>query len=185
MAWADYNRDGHLDAFITRGGVSGKIGRYKGVVQDQLQLGEGSTFHNGSAGSGIRKGTCRGRAAAAVDYNREGLLDIFAACFKGGPKLYRQRAKGTFEGVSGPLRKSRMEGTAFAWVDVNGRRGQELLSARKRGFAVYRRRKARWRRAQTIHGRHDGLVQTLAIADYDNDGTQTCTPPRGPAARCS
>ena len=170
MAWADYNGDGHLDAFITRGGVSGKIGRYRGVVQDELQLGEGSTFHNGLAGSGIGKGMCRGRAAAAVDYNRDGRLDIFAACFKDSPKLYQQRANGKFKDVSRPLRKSRVEGTAFAWLDVNGRGGPELLAARKRGFAVYRRRKAGWRRAQTIQGRHDGPAQKLALADYDNDG---------------
>jgi ASPIC and UnbV/FG-GAP-like repeat len=170
MAWADYNHDGHLDAFITRGGVSGKIGRYRGVVQDELQLGEGATFHNGLAGSGIGKGTCRGRAAAAVDYNRDGLLDIFAACFKASPKLYRQRANGRFRDVSRPLRKSQVEGTAFAWVDVNGRGEQELLAARRGSFAVYRPRKAGWRRAQTIRGRHDGPVNKLALADYDNDG---------------
>jgi hypothetical protein len=139
MAWADYNRDGKLDAFITRGGVSGKIGRYKGIVQDELQLGEGATFHDGIARSGIGKGTCRGRAAAAVDYNRDGRLDVFAACFKDTPKLYRQRANGRFRDVSRALRRSRVEGTAFGWVDVNGRGGQELLAARKRGFAVYRR----------------------------------------------
>ena len=170
MAWADYNRDGHLDAFITRGGTKGSIGRYKGIVQDELQLGEGSTFHNGLAASGIRKGACRGRAAAALDYNRDGLLDIFSACAKGSPKLYRQRERGTFKDVSRQLRKSRVEGTAFAWVDVNAGQGQELLAARKRGFAVYRRHKARWRQVQTIRGRHDGHVQKLTVADYDNDG---------------
>jgi hypothetical protein len=170
MAWADYNADGYLDAFITRGGIKGEIGRYKGAVQDELQLAEGSVFHDRIAGSGIRKGTCRGRAAAAVDYNRDGLLDIFSACAKGSPTLYRQRERGTFKDVSRQLRKSRVEGTAFAWVDVNAGQGQELLAARKRGFAVYRRHKARWRQAQTIRGRHDGHVQKLAVADYDNDG---------------
>jgi hypothetical protein len=170
MAWADYNRDGQLDAFITRGGIKGTIGRYRGVVQDELQLGEGSTFHDEIAGSGIRKGTCRGRAAAALDYNRDGLLDIFAACAKGSPKLYRQRANGKFKDVSSPLRKAGVEGSAFAWVDVNGGQGQELLAARNKGFAVYRRRNAGWRRAQTIRGRHNGHVQKLSVADYDNDG---------------
>ncbi len=63
-----------------------------------------------------------------------------------------------------------MEGSAFAWVDINGKGGQELLAARKTGFAVYRRRKATLRRVQSIRGRHDGPVQKLALADYDNDG---------------
>ena len=135
-----------------------------------LSSGRAPRSKTGGVGSGIRKGTCRARAAAAVDYNRDGLLDIFAACFKDSPKLYRQRANGKFKDVSRPLRKSRVEGTAFAWLDANGRGGEELLSARKRGFAVYRRRNASWTRAQTIQGRHDGPAQKLAVSDYDNDG---------------
>jgi len=170
MAWADFNRDGHTDIFINRGGVSGFIGRYKGVVQDELQLGDGSVFRDAIAGSGITKGACRGRAAGAVDYNRDGFVDVFADCFGDSPRLFRQRSGGSFRNVSAGLERAHVRGTAFEWLDVDERGGEELISARKEKFDVYGRRKGDWERVQTIKGRHDANAQKLAVADYDNDG---------------
>jgi hypothetical protein len=170
MAWADFNRDGHSDIFINRGGVSGNIGRYRGAVQDELQLGDGSRFHDAIAGSGITKGSCRGRAAGAVDYNHDGLLDVFADCFGDSPRLFRGGSGGGFKNVSAGLERAGVRGTALEWLDVDERGGEELISARKKKFDVYRRGKGEWERAQTIKGRHDANAQKLAIADYDNDG---------------
>jgi ASPIC and UnbV/FG-GAP-like repeat len=170
MAWADYNRDGVLDVFINRGGVSGKIGAYRGIVQDELQLGDGSSFHNAIAGTGISKGTCRGRAAGAVDFNRDGRLDVFADCFGASPRLFRQRENGSFKSVSAGLDKSKVRGSTFEWVDVDGRGGEELIAARRRRFVVYERHGKRWERAQSFRGRHDPGAQKLTVADYDNDG---------------
>jgi hypothetical protein len=170
MAWADYNRDGHIDAFVTRGGVSGNIQRYKGVIQDELLLGDGSGFRDAIGGTGITKGTCRGRAAGAVDYNRDGLLDVFADCFGETPRLFRQRLNGTFKNVSSGLERARVHGTAFEWLDVDDRGGEELVAARKKKFDVYVRRKGKWERSEPIKGRHDANAQKLAVADYDNDG---------------
>jgi hypothetical protein len=170
MAWADYNGDGRLDVFIARGGVSGNIRPYKGVIQDELQIGEGSTFHDGIGGTGIRKGTCRGRAAAAVDYNRDGLLDVFSSCYRDSPILFRQQADGTFKSASRGLRKANVAGTAHVWLDLDERGGPELVSARRTSFTVHRRRKGKWVRAQSLRGRHNVSVQKLAVADFENDG---------------
>ncbi|MGH2993792.1 MAG: FG-GAP repeat domain-containing protein, partial [Solirubrobacterales bacterium] len=170
MAWADYNRDGHLDIFVTRGGVSGNIDLYKGVIQDELLLGDGSRFEDAIAGTGIRKGTCRGRAAASVDFNRDGRLDVFADCLGESPKLFRQRANGSFKSASGALRRANVRATAFVWLDVDERGGDELIAVRKKRFVVHRLRKGRWELAQMLRGRHDANVQKLAVADYDNDG---------------
>ena len=170
MAWADYNRDGHLDVFITRGGVSGNIGLYKGVIQDELLLGDGSRFRDAIAGTGITKGTCRGRAAGAVDYNGDGLLDAFVDCFGQSPRLFRQRANGSFKNVSGGLKRSRVRGNPFEWLNLDGRGAEELVSARKKQFVVYRRDGKRWDRAQSFRGRHEANAQKLTVADYDNDG---------------
>jgi hypothetical protein len=169
MAWADFNRDGHLDVLVTRGGVSGNIARYRGVIQDELLLGDGSRFEDAIVGTGITKGTCRGRAAGAVDYNRDGLLDAFVDCFGGSPRLFRQRGNGTFKNVSSGLKRSRVKGNPFEWLDVDGRGSMELVSARKRGFVVYRRKGKRWERAQSFRGRHEANAQKLAVGDYDND----------------
>jgi hypothetical protein len=170
MAWADYNRDGILDVFINRGGVSGNIGAYRGIVQDELQLGDGSAFHNAIAGTGISKGTCRGRAAGAVDYNRDGRIDVFADCFGASPRLFRQRENGSFKSVSATLNKSKVRGSTFEWVDVDDRGGEELVGAARRRFVVYKRKRKRWKRAQSLRGRHDPNAHKLTVADYDNDG---------------
>ena len=170
MAWADYNHDGHLDVFVTRGGVSGNLLPYKGAIQDELLLGDGSSFRDAIAGTGIAKGTCRGRTAGAVDYNRDGLLDVFADCFGDSPRLFRQRSNGTFKNVSASLERARVHGAAFEWLDVDDRGGEELIAARKKKFDVYIRRKGKWERSEPIKGRHDANAQKLAVADYDNDG---------------
>jgi hypothetical protein len=170
MAWADYNRDGVLDVFITRGGVSGSIGAYRGIVQDELQLGSRSGFHDAITGTGITKGTCRGRAAAAVDYNRDGRLDVFADCFGASPRLFRQRENGSFKSVSSGLHKSKVRGSVLEWLDVDDRGGEELIAARRRRFVVYERHRKRWERAQSFRGRHQTNAQKLTVADYDNDG---------------
>jgi hypothetical protein len=140
------------------------------VVQDELLLGDGARFRDAISGTGIRKGTCRGRAAASIDYNRDGRLDVFADCFGEPPRLFRQRANGSFKSVSGALRRAKVRGTAFEWLDVDGRGGEELVAARRKRFDVYRRRKGEWERAQAFRGRHDANAQKLAVADYDNDG---------------
>jgi ASPIC and UnbV/FG-GAP-like repeat len=170
MAWADFNRDGRLDIFVTRGGVSGNISRYKGVVQDELLLGDGSTFADAIAGTGISKGTCRGRAAGAVDYDDDGRLDVFADCFGESPQLYRQRPNGSFKSVSARLERDNVHGTAFEWLDVDERGRPELIGAHKSRFVVYSLRKGKWERAQTFKGRHEANAQKLTVADYDNDG---------------
>jgi len=170
MAWADFNRDGHIDVLIVRGGVSGNISRYRGVIQDELLLGDGARFEDAIAGSGITKGTCRARAAGAVDYNRDGLLDAFVDCFGASPRLFRQRGNGTFKNVSSGLKRSRVKGNPFEWLDVDGRGAMELVSARKKRFVVYRRKGKRWEQTQSFRGRHDANAQKLAVGDYDNDG---------------
>lgn len=170
LAWADYNRDGHLDVYITRGGVSGNIKRYGGLVADELMLGDGSVFRDSIAGTGIRKGSCRARGAAAVDFDRDGRLDVFAACFGGGARLHRQRPNGRFKDVSGRLRKAGVDGHSVVWLDLDGRGGPELLVARKGRFVVYKRKRKRFKQVQRFRGRHGSNVQKFTVADFDNDG---------------
>jgi len=170
MAWADFNRDGRSDVFITRGGVSGNIKTYRGAVQDELQLATDSGFRESIGGSGIGKGECRGRAAVAVDYNRDGLLDIFNDCFGSSPRLFRQLGSGAFKSVSGKLARANVKGTPFEWIDLGGDGKDELVAARKRRFVVYRLKGRKWERVQSLRGRHEANAQKLTIADYDSDG---------------
>jgi hypothetical protein len=175
MAWGDYDGDGKIDVFIVRGGLHGKNSRYRHVIADELMLRRGAEFKDSAHGSGLHKGLCRGRQSQTVDYNRDGLLDLFEGCAGGGPRLWRQKPDGTFANVSGGLRHAGArtaanQGTSFRFCDLDGDNRQDLLSARGGGFFVYERAGSRWRRRQAIEGRQGGKVETLALGDFDGDG---------------
>ena len=70
IAWADYNRDAAVDAFIVRGGLKGKLGgRRAGLVGDELMLARATGFVDRTKRSGIVKRTCRGREGDPIDVN--------------------------------------------------------------------------------------------------------------------
>ncbi len=174
VAWADLIGNSRTDAFIVRGGVSGDIAQYGGLVQDELMLNKGSRFRNAQPGSGLRKGSCRSRAAAAVDVDHDGRLDLFVTCTGSEPaKLYRQRPGGRFRNESGALRDAGITGTRFEWLDLDGDRRLELLVAKRSSFIVYRRAEnGSWVRDQPILARRSGKSRNhwLTVGDYDRDG---------------
>jgi hypothetical protein len=169
MAWADYNRDGRMDVFITRGGLKRRVGEFGGFINDELMLGDGSTFRDAIATSGVVKGACRGREGWPVDFNRDGLLDLFYGCQAANPALYRQNPDGTFTDRSAGLVRKRVTGSRYRWLDVNGDGRDELLASWKRKLLVYRRSpNGRWSKLERIRtfGESFGRV---AVADYDDD----------------
>jgi hypothetical protein len=170
MAWADYNRDGAMDVFIARGGLKGRVGEFPGLISDELMLGDGSTFRDAIATSGVVKGACRGREASPVDFNRDGRLDIFYGCQASSPVLYRQNPDGSFADRSSGLRRARVAGTHFRWLDVNGNGRDELLVSRSGRLLVYGRSSGgRWSKRELV--RIFGTSPSrLAVADYDRDG---------------
>jgi hypothetical protein len=175
MAWGDYDGDGKIDAFIVRGGLHGKNARYRHVIADELMLRQGAEFEDSAQGSGLHKGLCRGRQSQTVDYNRDGLLDLFEGCAGGGPRLWRQKADGTFANVSGSLRRAGVrtaanQGTSFRFCDLDGDNHQDLLSARGGRFLVYEQAGSGWHRRQKFEGRQGGKVGALALGDFDGDG---------------
>ena len=174
IAWADTNRDGRTDAFIARGGLGGGIAKYIGRITDELQVQSrsGGTFSDQIAGSGLVKGGCRGRQAASVDYNADGLLDIFESCKTDDPKLYRQLNNGKFVDASKRLGRASPDGSYYRWVDVRGNSRPELIVAgKKRAVVLSSKGKARWKVAQrvkTFNGAR--LVHSVSFGDYDADG---------------
>ncbi len=119
----DYDRDGHLDLFVSRyidldlaktpvGGAS-RYCKYRdvpvncgplGLQQETCTLyhnnGDG-TFTDVSAQAGILKpGSRYGLTALAFDYNNDGWPDIFVACDSTPNLLYRNNHNGTFSEVA-------------------------------------------------------------------------------------
>ena len=173
VAWADLDDDRLTDAFVVRGGLGGGIAQFIGEISDELLRQDPSgRFAESIAGSGLTKGGCRSRQTAAVDFDGDGLLDLFSSCKGGPPQLYRRLPDGGFEDVSGPLARHDRGGSYYRWVDLRGDRRPELVVTAKRSVRVLRPRGSRGfgvaQRLDALNGAR--LVYSVAPGDFDADG---------------
>jgi hypothetical protein len=173
VAWTDADRDGLVDAFVVRGGLGGGIVDFVGEVFDELLLAQPSgEFRNGYLGSGLVKGACRSRLTTSVDYDADGLLDLFSSCKAGTPKLYRALPSGEYGSRSKALAQVPSQGTYYRWIDLLGDRRPELVVANKGEVTVLTSRGLRrWRVAETVPAfNRTKLVYSIAPGDPDRDG---------------
>jgi hypothetical protein len=199
LAWADYNNDGQLDVFISRGGVGGTLRKLpdsiRKNIRDELLISGGAPrFRDVAAEAGIEKKDCSGRHVEWTDFNRDGRIDLFINCQDRGnvagsyPKqLYRQEADGRFRDVATEAGLGLLEHELidFVWMDVDNDGDVDLLTSEDRGFFLYRNNAGRYA-PEFIHrtgfARADiaGLKSEvnnywrfdgkLTVADYDADG---------------
>lgn len=168
-AFADLAGDGAMDAFAVSGGLGGEIELpgFGGVIEDELLIGEGGGFANVTASAGLIKGACRGRQAAAVDADADGMLDLFESCEGKRPQIYGQTARGSFTQLKSPPAIAH----AYRWVELGGSARPELLAALgKRGVQVLQLGKGGWKVRQTIETNGNGQVAQFALDDIDSDG---------------
>jgi len=196
LAWADYNRDGRKDIFINRGALGGTLRAQpddiRRKLQDELLVSQGDgKFRDIATHVGIDKRDCSGRHARWLDFNGDGLLDIFVNCFDRQhtsgefPKqLYIQQQDGRFQdmakevGIGIPDRQI----GSLAWFDVDNDGDIDLVTLENQGFFLYRNDHGKviqepiYKRplsgvqiGSTTEGTwvYDGKV---SVADYDGDG---------------
>jgi hypothetical protein len=98
-AWLDYDRDGHLDAYLVNGW---KLSRGEVVEKGRNALyrnrGDG-TFEDVTEAAGVGGGGAWGSGVAVADYDDDGWPDILVTNF-GANALYRNRGDGTFEDLA-------------------------------------------------------------------------------------
>ncbi len=197
MAWADYNDDGILDIFIDRGALSGTLRAYPEHVQrgikDELLVSQGEgRYVDIVSDVGIEKKGCSGRHARWLDFNHDGLLDLFVNCYNrehvagSYPKqLYRQDEHKQFHDVAaetGIGLPDRQIGS-FAWIDVDNDGDVDLVAFQDDGIYLYRNQEGRFYQeillkrplagADRIGDDKDNrwlFDGKLSVSDYDADG---------------
>lgn len=171
LAFADVGGNGAMDLFVSTGGLGGGIAdpRFTGLVQDQLLIMSAGDnpgrYGNRQAYSKLDKGTCRGRAAEWVDFNRDGRLDLFQACESQRPEVFRQTKKrGQFKKVVSPP----TIGTVYRWIQLDSGR-PVLLSSTSTELQLWQWNGDRWIKQQRSLSAGGGAGQ-IAIGDYDGNG---------------
>lgn len=199
-AWSDYNGDGRIDVFMSRGAVGGTVrslpSRIADTIQDELFVSRGAgPLHDIAAEVGIDKHECSGRKATWVDFDNDGLLDLFINCEDRGrvagqyPKqLYRQEANGHLREVAKAVGLGLLghEIVDFAWLDADNDGYVDLLTFEGKGFFLYRNDGGKVftpefvGRGKFVRADNPKLRGTaeeywyvdgkLAVADFDGDG---------------
>jgi hypothetical protein len=152
LAWSDYNDDGLLDVYISRGAIGGTLRKFppgiQARVKDELLVSRlGARYEDLTVAAGIDKRGCSGRKVSWVDFDRDGLLDLFVNCMERGfvagqyPKqLYRQTPDRRFVDVAAEvgLGLADHEIVDFVWLDVDGDGFPDLVTHEDKGFFLYR-----------------------------------------------
>lgn len=152
LAWADINADGHLDSYVSRGGVGGMIRKLplalRERIQDELFMSQDkSHFLDVARKMEIEKKDCSGRHVEWVDFDHDGRLDLFVNCQDRGksegifPKqLWRRLPDGRFQDVAveAGLGLPDRELIDFVWMDVDGDGDVDLLTSEDKGFFLHR-----------------------------------------------
>lgn len=199
LAWADYNDDGRLDVFITRGALGGMIRAYPNDIQRKIKdeflvSRDKAPYSEVASELGIAKKGCSGRHARWLDFNHDGLLDLYINCYDreqvngSYPKqLYQQDTQGHFHDVAretGTEMPDQQIGS-LVWIDVDNDGDVDLVTFQDDGIfidrnngghlfqeAVQRRESESQRTIGSSEGERDRWLfdGKLSVSDYDADG---------------
>lgn len=197
MAWADYNSDGQLDIFIPRGALGGMLRAHPdhvtASVKDELLVsGHDGRYVETGAAVGISKRDCSGRHAKWLDFNNDGMLDIYVNCYdresiegKFPKQLYIQDEDRKFHdiAVDAGIGMPDQQLGSFVWIDMDNDGDIDLITFQDDGLFLHRNNSAGFSRepvftrsllgAERIghtKGDHWNFDGKLSVADYDADG---------------
>lgn len=180
-AWGDYDNDGNIDLFITRGALWGKLAPPMPPKQDELFKNDGQgRFSNLIANTGIDNAYTRGRSAQWIDFDQDGDLDLYIGNFESHNLLYKNNGDGTFMEVAGPCGLDFLDRAHFIWADYNNDGYEDVFFTNPDGLfqnngngtfsdvtarsGIIARKQPPKDSPQTFWG------SGASFADYDNDG---------------
>jgi len=169
-AIADYDNDGDQDIYVTVGAQMGK-----GVGLNRLYQNNGrGIFIDVADHAGVTDPKGRGRTVSWVDYDNDGVLDLFitnAIRLDAPSVLFRNNGGGTFSDVSVESGLNIIANSLKAsWIDYNNDGFMDLIlmkykKNRKHEITIYKNLKnGTFEYTQTFYG------HTYTWGDYDNDG---------------
>ena len=123
---ADFDNDGDMDLLITHGARRGET---LGDKYDELleNLGDGRFVERlGDASPQNQQG--RARMASWVDYNDDGLLDLYLGNLDSPNVLYRNEGDGVFSDQTEPMGLGLASAPRVAWFDVDLDGDSDLIS---------------------------------------------------------
>jgi FG-GAP-like repeat/ASPIC and UnbV len=172
-AWADYDRDGHLDLFVT-GGISESPQSIPG--RNQLWRNNGNGTFAKIANSVVVNDISFCQGTAWADYDNDGWPDLYVVKGISAPnRLYRNLGNGTFAVVTNsPGATDVGRGLGCAWGDYNNDGFVDLFVPCEFDFRsfLYRNNGDGTFAKITQGAIVMNVAQSLAAVwgDYDNDG---------------
>ena len=204
MVWSDFNDDSQLDIFITRGAIGGTLPVYPQSVASKVDEeffvskntggSANKQFENTLSMSGITKNGCSARHANWVDFNNDGLLDLFINCEDVGNikgeypnKLYQQHTGKQFVDVSEQAGLQILNNNIidYEWFDADNDTDMDLFTHQDDGFYLYRNNTGQFESEFIYRGEFARIDNPdlkgasgaywvfdgkLSVSDYDNDG---------------
>jgi hypothetical protein len=170
LVQTDYNNDGRMDLFISRGAWF-----LLPMPQTLLRNDGDGKFRDVTREAGLSEAV-NSTSSRWADYDNDGRLDVLIVCERQSNRLYHNRGDGTFEEVSARARVQQ-EPHAFCkgadWIDYDNDDYPDLFINNLKGDA------------QLFHNNRDGTFTDVTVSmgidgprngfpcwawDYDNDG---------------
>jgi hypothetical protein len=170
-AWADYDRDGFLDLFVSA---------TRGL---NPQVGTNLLFHNRGDGTFTRVTSTAltagpnllNLACAWADYDLDGYPDLFVARTDANNLLFHNNQDGTFSRITNsPIALEGLKSFGCAWGDYDNDGYPDLFVTGdvRRNFLYRNKGDGTFTKITDGIPVNDGVLESLAAAwgDYDNDG---------------